>query len=356
MGSPCSYFDNGCNITTDEAFANYATNGSIVFPTDYYPHYSDGAFAILARALEGPAGITWEDFLDQMVFPILNMTNTGYSYSTEIIKEFAPPLYSSFIVPDSLAFIDMDWSRPTGGMYSSANDLLKFASLFLTADTPNPAQKILTPGSIREMLLPSFINDDQSSGFGFPFEWFFAPKSQMWMITKGGSFPGYTANIALVPKMNFGCVSLSNNLIGSEICTFLTDYILPTIQDYLVKKDPPPPNPGNLTAFVGTYYYSYPEYATILNENVSIFLDPSGEFLWAGTDFDGSSEGAVPLKWIQGNTFQELPPVDPPQPCIEVEISFYNYINFQTNFQGEVVSFQEDGSDPFWGSYFMKQF
>jgi len=204
------------------------------------------------------------------------------------------------------------------------------------------------------MLLPSYINDDQSSGFGFPFEWYFAPTSKMWLITKGGLFPGYTANIALVPKMNFGCVGLSNSVIGSAVCQLFSDVLLSSIQDYLVKTAPPPPNPGNLSAFEGSYLFQYPGYGNIFFQNVTIYLDPSGEFLLYDTLFDDFSNDVLPLGWVQGNTFQNLP-AQKTGSCIDNEMTAYDYITFQTNPQGEVVSFQQEGTDPYWGLYFVKQ-
>jgi len=72
----------------------------------------------------------------------------------------------------------------------------------------------ISSAALREMLLPSFINDDQSSGFGFPFEWFFLSDIKVWLITKGGAFPGYTAGMLMIPKLNFGVAALANNVDG----------------------------------------------------------------------------------------------------------------------------------------------
>jgi CubicO group peptidase (beta-lactamase class C family) len=342
MISPCNYLSNACNITTDQAFANMQQVEAIL-PTAYYPHYSDGAFAILGRALERIAGTSWENFLTENIINVHGMKNTGWDYPQQVIDKMPIPFMEE-VIPNFVAFDDMQWARPTGGMRTSVNDLVPFLQMFLDGyNSIDGADGRILGSTLREMLLPRFINDDAATGFGFPFEWYYSKETKLWYITKGGFYPGYTAMILMVPKLNFGVISLSNDIAGVVLGMETANAFLPFLEEYLNKNQPPAPVPLNITSFVGLYVSDYAPIPQI-QFYANISLSEDGSYLNYG-----SSGIETKMSWIQGNTFRFVPSAT--TSCQSTEIGqVYEYIDFTRDpSSNEIVSFVIPGTDPFWG-------
>jgi len=131
-GSPCQYIP-ACNITTEEGFQIISDSFISVHETDYLPHYSDLGFVVIGRGLEQPTGTTWEDWITENIINKLGLNNTGWEYAPDVIAKMPPPFMTSIPVGPHLAFVDMLWARPTGGMYSTSSDLVKFIEMFLSS-------------------------------------------------------------------------------------------------------------------------------------------------------------------------------------------------------------------------------
>jgi len=203
----------------------------------------------------------------------------------------------------------------------------------------------ISSAALREMLLPSFINDDQTSGFGFPFEWFFLSDIKVWLITKGGAFPGYTAGMLMIPKLNFGVAALANNVDGDVLALEAASVFLPFLEQVLKANQPPPPNPGNLSSFVGEYISVYPPMPEV-HIPIQISLSKQGTLQYDKT----------PLMWVQGNVFR-MEPVKGKE-CFSMEIgSTFEFVFFEASKENpdEVISFVTPGIDPYFGVTFVKQ-
>jgi len=340
---PCLYFP-ACNITTFQAFQRISEEFISVHPSDYLPHYSDLAFSVLGRALEKPAAMSWEDHLTERILQPLGLQSTGWEYTPEIIAQMPIPSLGLFKLPNEVAFIDMDWSRPTGGMHSSVNDLIKFVHMFLnsTHDT-----SIVQSASLREMLLPSYINDDRYSGFGFPFEIFYLESSRTWAYTKGGFFPGFTAEMAMIPKLNYGHVVLNNNIYAILVSDLINDIFVPALEAYLKGQQVLPPNPGNLTLFEGVYQASNAPFPFPVNYTVTVWEEKN--LLNMTTQTTSSPRGSTgpTLQWYSGNMFKIL---SPPGQCFSMESdSGGEFVTFDFD-QGknQVTSFTYLETDPLY--------
>jgi CubicO group peptidase (beta-lactamase class C family) len=356
-GSPCSYLED-CNITTEEAFRRMSTMESVL-PNDLQPHYSDVAFAILGRALERPAKQKWEEMLLSKVLKPLGMSSTGWDYSTAEVKmRLATGYFGKFALPYGLATKDLGWARPTGQLYSSVNDLSKLLSFFFTYDSKNK-NNVLLGSSTREMLLPTFVNDDVATGFGFPFERYFTGAlskngSKYWVVMKGGAFPGYSTAIAMIPELKLGFIAQNNGNSAVELNTLFADSFLPLFEKILFDLAPLPPNPGNLSAFVGVYR----SVESFFLGSYNITLD---ETKWKNTTINQlslshSEFGDVYLEWIKANIFRIRYDITGPGPCLSTQMGMNNeFVVFQTSPKnGEVVSLMLPSTDPFYGVVFHK--
>jgi len=208
------------------------------------------------------------------------------------------------------------------------------------------------------MLLPAFINNDQITGFGFPFEWAFGPLSKNWLIGKGGDFPGYTSGMLAVPKMGFGCVAMANNIIGAELCYLVADLFLTYLEPALDELAPPLKTPSNLTLFEGLYTSvipGYPYFEATINVTASYGEDAKSGVLFLIDTLAGTSATPEVLTWLNGNTFAYAANFSLICELVEME-TFFEHVVFQTdpNEPTRVVSFTIPGTEPYYGIHWYK--
>jgi CubicO group peptidase (beta-lactamase class C family) len=111
------------------------------------PHYADGAYAIIGRALESVVGMTWEDYLTQHIFkplgtiilpalsaeggwacltrgrnPGMDSTFVAYDGWSDMAKRVAPGMIGNTSLPYLLSQMDLRWARPTGNVYDHTHD------------------------------------------------------------------------------------------------------------------------------------------------------------------------------------------------------------------------------------------
>ena len=203
--------------------------------------------------------------------------------------------------------------------------------------------------SLREMLLPAFVNPDQMTGYGFPFEWIFMEglrTSRSWMVSKGGVFPGYSAFLGMFPRAKFGVVSLNNNVNGELYGLQLANLLLDAFAATLAEQAPPPPNPGNLTLFAGRYVsdmvlLEMESVLTVVADDAAAVLHVTQSFAGSDTQYD--------LVHVAGNVFAGRMPLN--QSCMFYESGMQDsLISFGFSpVANKVTSVVMPDIDPFYG-------
>lgn len=91
----------------------------------------------------------------------MDSTYLAYDPWSDMAKRVPAAHIGNTTVPNFIAHVDLLWARPTGNIYSTVSDLAKLSSLFLvgTGETPNPLG--IYSSTLRQMLTPSFVNDDR---------------------------------------------------------------------------------------------------------------------------------------------------------------------------------------------------
>ena len=90
---PCpGIFDTGCNLTDDQIYENLSKL-KLMFPPGFQPEYSNLGFGLLGRVLQTIRGPPWEAQVAQMVLKPLNMTNSGNSFTPDVVKNMAVGYY-----------------------------------------------------------------------------------------------------------------------------------------------------------------------------------------------------------------------------------------------------------------------
>ncbi|ELR11328.1 beta-lactamase [Acanthamoeba castellanii str. Neff] len=211
--TPCNFFTilepflgDACEISNAEAWKRVTADPPSV-PMWQDPHYADGAYAIIGRALESVVGMSYEDYITQHIFKPLGMDSSFLAYNSwsDMAKRVPPGKVGNTTFPSFVAHADLNWARATGNVplrpplsavYSTVKDLAKLASLFMVGQDERKNVLGIYSSTLREMLTPSFVNDEQTSGYGYPFEVYHSrafgkDMPPYWVRIKAGMMPGY---------------------------------------------------------------------------------------------------------------------------------------------------------------------
>lgn len=167
-----------------------AVQGYGVTPLQFDPgerwQYSNAGFNTIGRIIEVVSGMPYEEFLKQRLFQPLGMHDTTFSPNKRQLKRLA----TSYKLNVSLTGLEetkilgiayplegrknLPW--PAGGLFSTANDLMRFCQMLLNGGTYH-GKRILSEAAIQRMigrpansgdaplyLLGWFVNGDDTYG------------------------------------------------------------------------------------------------------------------------------------------------------------------------------------------------
>eukprot|EP01084_Bolivina_argentea_P091231 164246_1 len=286
--APCIFEGKDCiNITTTEIF-NRLSEEYLIHPTDTQASYSNLAFAILGNVLsEYNSDISYNQTIFDLVINPLGLTNTGLYLNSNQQKYAATGYNASYI---DQGYIDIGWVGPAGQLFSSVNDLSILMKQYFAAYPSLYQQEIndkynfiTSPQTLREMLRSVFINPDEKSGFGSPWEMQMLDKH--FIRGKGGNINGFSSEIDMIPEMKLGVIALSNYDMDESMFTLSTlEILLPAFKEWLnsVKVSEFKPNlPNNINDYVGTYF---------LTETIPLFkvyIDNRTKYLMVSSSLNG---------------------------------------------------------------------
>ena len=127
---------------------------------------------------------------------------------------------------------------PSGGLWSSVADLLRFAGHHLGGPGP------LTSESVAEMQRAEI----STAGYQYGLGWFLSEQGGLRIVEHGGSAAGYQSLLLLVPEKRVAFAALSNSSRGAAAIRDVREQLglAPELPDV-------PLSPAELDAFVGRY-------------------------------------------------------------------------------------------------------
>eukprot|EP01127_Copromyxa_protea_P000629 TRINITY_DN10534_c0_g1_i1.p1 TRINITY_DN10534_c0_g1~~TRINITY_DN10534_c0_g1_i1.p1 ORF type:complete len:514 (-),score=76.54 TRINITY_DN10534_c0_g1_i1:64-1605(-) len=253
---PCPWFRMA--DCTESVIMEMSKKRAYVVPQYSHAHYSNWGIALLGRALEKAVGVDYEVYMNQ------NFTGPlGMSSSTFDLQSIRDRLIVGTGLIDPLTgngeiapLMDIGWSKPMGGMYSSARDMQKFISLMFTESKHNNSH-VLNSSTIREFFQPASLFRDGSGGFGLPWEVSFT--SGHYIYSKTGEYHGYRSQIALAPLLKLGIfisvavTPLTDDDTNSAWTIPMMDILIPYFTKALVTLTPKPVLPRNYSSYLGTW-------------------------------------------------------------------------------------------------------
>lgn len=145
-GIPTDLFKGQWNNTHFTEVVEQLRNEYVSYPPEFVLSYSNIGFSLLGNMIEEVSQQSYESYIQENIAIPLNMPNTGFHLS-----RFEHNLSDAFNDRRKKQSLLPIRDLPSMGIYSSANDLARFISLFIDRENPMH-QKILSDASVYEML------------------------------------------------------------------------------------------------------------------------------------------------------------------------------------------------------------
>jgi serine beta-lactamase-like protein LACTB, mitochondrial len=141
-----------------DGFAIFANDPLLFEPGTNY-QYSTYGFSVIGCVLEGAAGKSYPEFMQQAVFAPAHMTHTFPDDVFEIVPHRARGYSKRNMQVINAGLMDSSYKIPGGGYVSTPGDLVALADDLL-------AGTLLKPGTIKLMWTAQKLRDGKSTGYG----------------------------------------------------------------------------------------------------------------------------------------------------------------------------------------------
>ncbi|PYI09596.1 beta-lactamase/transpeptidase-like protein [Aspergillus sclerotiicarbonarius CBS 121057] len=186
VGLPPVSKEEKAELPTLSDLLDWVGDATPVFPPKVEASYSNVGFDLLGLVLANISNTTYEQYIEKTILQPLNLTDTA----------FTPPA-TGIVVEDSYWAVDLGAGNPSGGLYSSSNDMIAFLQYALVhANSITPALN---------WFLPAAYSSGSHSYLGYPWEIFRSPAilpnstRSVTLNTKGGGLAGYYTYSFILP-------------------------------------------------------------------------------------------------------------------------------------------------------------
>lgn len=216
----------------------------MALPSMTEPKYSNLGIAVLGHTLSVIAGRRFEDCIHDYILQPLGMTSSGYDPEKIDEQRRAVGYYPDADGRYQIApYVDRGAFRPGGGLYSTINDLARFAALQFRVGPAGGAQ-ILSSSTLREMHSPVSISPDFQTIFGLG--WIIRPIAGHKTVGHSGGLPGFSTNMTLVPALRLGAIVFTNqSTLPDTITQSMLELLIPIVER-AAERSRPKPTPEQL--------------------------------------------------------------------------------------------------------------
>ena len=245
--APCFYT---CVNATTANQLSALRNRSLVLPPGTMPSYSNLGYALLGRLLSQNLleNQTFEEWVIERILKPLNMTDSGFNITQKQLKNLAYPHNPN---GTRMPFLDIYWAAPSGQMFSTSEDMVKFGKMF----TQPSKQKLFKPASLREMMYPMDIASDGVTLWGAP--WEMSMMENYLVRNKGGAIDSYSTQFAIVPELQLGMSLLISSgsflLKRDHLNREILKILLPALNETLVEREKSSDFPLDPEPYIGEY-------------------------------------------------------------------------------------------------------
>ncbi len=180
------------------------------------------------------AGVSWENFLQEMIFKPLNMKNSGCTLAEYLNSaEFSFAYTKTGDKLERVPFPSpekriMYGGRASGSVHSTAEDMAQWLRLQLNLGTVD-GQQLISPQRLREMHTPQIVRppnpqeapeiEHPSYGLG----WMIDAYRGHYRVHHSGSTMGFASFVVVFPRENLAAAVLTN--LNSPVPTLVGNYV-----------------------------------------------------------------------------------------------------------------------------------
>jgi CubicO group peptidase (beta-lactamase class C family) len=193
--------------TTPEKLLAFFRDKPLEFEPGSKWKYSNSGYEVLGYLIEKVTGETYQQFVDENIFKLLDMRDSGYDSNSLVIPHHA---YGYTPGPHGVTvagYVDMTVPYAAGGLYSTTRDLLKWERGLFGA-------RVLKPSSFQKMITP--FKDEYGCGLSV------TTVNGRKRIEHGGGIQGFNSELAYWPGEQMSVIVLAN-LNGSAASDIAAD-------------------------------------------------------------------------------------------------------------------------------------
>lgn len=215
--------------------------------------YSNLGYALMGLALGRAAGQTFKEYVVENILQPLGMKNSGWELTDVMKSRMAvgyEPLQSDQTRGIALHYELGEAGAPTGGFYTSVEDMSRFVSLQFR-EGPAGGTQILGSTTLREMRSPVFLLNNWEGAVGIG--WWLSRVAGYDVVDHGGGGPGFVAKVLLVPKLKLGFVIFINQMADQHSISHKALQLLIPVFSKLYANRSVKSLPPEASSYVGRY-------------------------------------------------------------------------------------------------------
>lgn len=166
--------------------------------------YSNSGYYIAGYIIERASGKAYEAFLQENIFKLLSMSDTGYDDFNQVLPNRAAgySLEAGGKITNA-AYLDMSRPFAAGGLYSTAEDLLRWDAALYT-------ERLISRKSFEAALNSSVDASIKSLTGKYGYGWLTARQAGRRAQVHSGEINGFTSFLARFPEEHATVIVLSN--------------------------------------------------------------------------------------------------------------------------------------------------
>ena len=181
-------------------------------------HYSNPGFALLGALVERLRGRPWTEALADEVLEPLGLSRTGVRPSAPHATGFAVHPWADVLLPEPMQHYGP--MAPAGEMWSTVDDLPRFAAFLLDGD-----ERVLRGDTLAEMRFPASAPEAGAWDAGYGLGTQLLSRGDRLLSGHTGSVPGFLACVWVSPDDGLGAVVLTNTTAGVPIGGLAADLL-----------------------------------------------------------------------------------------------------------------------------------
>jgi CubicO group peptidase (beta-lactamase class C family) len=195
--------------------------------------YDNQLYIVAGEVIARVSGMSWEDFIETRIMKPLQMNGSFASYSR--IKNTRNYIDAHAAVDGKVVVIPRNTSEPTnaaGGIYSSVNDLAKWAIMQMNDGKYGDAlaKNIFSSTVHRQMWsvqtpLPSGPGSYNTHFAGYGLGWFLNDAKGYLKVSHTGGLDGMVTQVTLFPELKLGIIVLTNQQSGGAFSSVTNEII-----------------------------------------------------------------------------------------------------------------------------------